>query len=129
VFLSLRTQYRLTPDGIEHRHLLRRDFWFWHEMGAVVGVRIEPDGTLGEIASIRTWRGSDMPVSTRVLDREGRVLFRIGPWIRHRRELATLIRRKIHPGRTESGCGRIARPTMPPGREAAQGLVPVCPGR
>lgn len=81
------TSYVVTRDGIERRRLfVLRRFFPWEDIARVGGKRVYLKGRYGMDIH------SESAVTTIVLDHDGEVLFRIGPWIAGRRRLARLVR-------------------------------------
>lgn len=81
------TSYVVTREGIERRRLfVLRRFFPWEDIARVGGKQVYAKGRYGMDIH------SESAVTTIVLDHDGEVLFRVGPWIPGRRRLARLIR-------------------------------------
>lgn len=86
-FGSFATSYVVTRDGIERRRLFFfRRLFPWEDIARVGGKRVYAKGRYGMDIH------SESAVTTIVLDHDGEVLFRVGPWIPGRRRLARLLR-------------------------------------
>ena len=100
VMAMLWQKFVATAEGLELRRLLGRDRLLrWSDMGTIGGREVErqPLWDLQEGSTpVRT------VIVNYVLDRDGRIVFRIGPMIHDRRGLATLVRAQL---RAERGTG------------------------
>lgn len=101
VLVSGWERYRLDREGLLRRTAFRRDLWRWEQLGSVRGTvvgRIAGDALEVGIDAARqtlgTLHGSSRLTRYEIADANGRVVFRIGPWVRGRQRLAAEIRRR-----------------------------------